>query len=208
MAEGEDGHLVREIRAQLPSSILVVAGNHDAFTSIRRSVGAKPSASVPLDPHGLFHCVPDGFTIDIGGEVVGFCEGGDLKALQSDHPRKLDVLVSHEGGFGAGANADRLSEGSQALLEYLKASKPRYHVFGHFHHPVGPRTVYDTQCVQLASVVSNPRDPTLQVINEGCIGALDTETDDFEFVGGAWLSTYQPEGGFQLLADTIHKMNG
>ncbi|MDP6041614.1 MAG: metallophosphoesterase family protein [Candidatus Latescibacteria bacterium] len=202
MAEGADARLAREIRAQLTSPILVVSGNHDEFTAIRNSIDAKPSERVPLDPHDLFHCVPDGFTINIDGEVVGFFEGEAPKALQG-HPKKFDILVSHEGGFGIGADAEGLQEGSKSLLEYLKTSKPRYHVFGHFHHPVGPLTVHDTQCIQIASVVSNPRDPTLQVINAGCIGALNTETDDFEFVSGDWLSTYQRKGGFQLLADTI-----
>ena len=72
---------------------------------------------------------------------------------------------------------------------------------------MGPRTVFDTQCIQLASVVSDPRRSAVQVINEGCIGALDTETGDFEFVNGAWLSTYEREGRFQLLVDAVTKKN-
>ena len=205
VAEATDAALIRRVRAQLTFPILAVAGNHDEFAPILTSSEAKPPVPVPLDPHDLFRCVPDGFTIDIGGEVVGFCEGGDPTALQGSYSRKLDVLVSHEGGFGVGADADNLSEGPQVLLEYLEASKPRYHVFGHFHHTVGPRPVHNTQCIQLASVVSNPRDPTLQVVNEGCIGALDTMTGDFEFVSGAWLSRYQRKGGFQLLAEVVSK---
>ena len=105
----------------------------------------------------------DGFTLEIGQEVIGFCEGGDPEALQHNHPKGIDILVSHEGGFGSGDCVDNLAEGPQALLEYLMVSKPRYHVFGHFHHPVSPRKVHETECMQVASVVSNPRDPTLQV---------------------------------------------
>ena len=206
LAKRKDARLAREIRAQLPSSILVLAGNHDDFTAVRSSANVKPSEPVPLDPHGLFHCVPDGFTIAIGGQTVGFSERGDPQTLQ--HLGKVDVFVSHSGGFGVGADANGLREGSQDLLEYLEASKPNFHVFGHLHQPIGPLMVHDTQCVQLASIVSNPRDPTLQVINAGCIGALDTDTGDFELVSGDWLSTYQREGGFRLLADTLDKVNG
>ena len=205
LTEGTDAQLARDTRAQLTSSILVVAGNHDEFAAIRNSVETKFSVPISLDPHDLFKCVPDGFTLEVGEETIGFCEGGDPEALQHTHPKDIDILVSHEGGFGFGADADNLAEGPQALLEYLRTSKPRYHVFGHFHHPVEPRIVYETECIQVASVVSNPRDPTLQVINAGCIGALDTETGDFEFVSGDWLSTYKRDGGFQLLADAINK---
>ena len=205
LAEGPDAQLARDIRAQLTSSILVVAGNHDEFSDIRNATETKSSVPIPLDPHDLFKCVPDGFTLEVGKELIGFCEGGDPEALQHNHPKGIDILVSHEGGFGVGAGADNLAEGPQALLEYLRTSKPRYHVFGHFHHPVAPRKVYETECIQVASIVSNPRDPTLQVIKEGCIGALNTETGDFEFVSGDWLSTYKRDGGFQLLADAINK---
>lgn len=205
LAEGPDAQLARDTRTQLTSSILVVAGNHDEFSAIRNSVETKSSVPIPLDPHGLFKCVPDGFTLEVGKETIGFCEGGDPEVLQHSHPKDIDILVSHEGGFGSGADADNLAEGPQDLLEYLRTSKPRYHVFGHFHHPVEPRKVYETECIQVASVVSNPRDPELQVINEGCIGALDTETGDFEFVSGDWLSIYKRDGGFQLLADAINR---
>lgn len=205
-ADKADAQIAQQIRALLSSPILVVAGNHDEFAEIRNSV-ENTSSPIPLDPHNLFQCVPDGFTVEIDGETVGFCEGEDPSALQQNHPKPIDVLVSHEGGFGAGADKYQLSEGPQPLLEYLKTSKPRYHAFGHFHHPVAPRTVYQTQCFQLSSIVSNPRDPTLQVVNEGCIGALDTKTGDFEFVTGDWLSAYQREGGFPLLINTLNKMN-
>lgn len=69
-----------------------------------------------------------------------------------------------------------------------------------------PSLLHETRCVQLASVVSNPRDPTLQVINEGCIGALDTQTGDFEFLEGDWLGAYGRQGGFPLLAETLEEI--
>lgn len=135
LAEGTDAQLARDTRAQLTSSILVVAGNHDEFAAIRNCVETKSSVPIPLDPHDLFKCVPDGFTLEVGEETIGFCEGGDPEALQHNHPKDIDILVSHEGGFGVGADADNLAEGPHDLLEYLRTSKPRYHVFGHFHHP-------------------------------------------------------------------------
>ena len=207
LAEGENAKLVREIRSHLTSPILVVAGNHDEFAEVR-SDAEESTEPIALDPFYLFACVPDGFTIEKDGVWVGFCEAGDPKVLQRKCANGVDVLVSHEGGFGEGAEADALSTGPQDMLAYLKESKPRYHVFGHFHHPVGPRRVFETECVQVSSMVSNPRDPTLQVVNDGSIGALDTETGDFEFVQGDWLGDYEREGGFQMLADTLNRLSG
>ncbi len=134
--------------------------------------------------------------------MVGFCAGGDPERLGQVNSGPLDLLVSHEGGFGEGAGED-LPEGPEPVIRFLKSAKPLFHVFGHFHHAAGPIQVHETRCVQLASVVSNPRDPTLQVINEGCIGALDTQTGDFEFVEGDWLGAYGRQGGFPLLAETL-----
>ena len=89
--DGTDVQIARDIRAQLTSSILVVAGNHDEFSAIRNATETKSSVPIPLDPHGLFECVPDGFTLEIGKEVIGFCEGGDPEALQHNHPKSIDI---------------------------------------------------------------------------------------------------------------------
>ena len=205
VATGDDAQPLAEFREEIASPILVVGGNHDEFASILGVNETELPFPVPIDPHGVFHCVPDGYTLEVDGTSVGFCEGGDPGELDRNHSGQVDVLVSHEGGFGDAAGED-LSEGPESMIQYLELYQPRFHLFGHFHHPVGPIKVHDTQCIQLASVVSNPRDPTLQVINEGCIGALDTESGDFKFVEGAWLGAYGRQGGARLLAEALRQI--
>lgn len=203
MATGDDAELLAEVAEEIATPIYVVEGNHDEFSGIRGVGEPDQPASAPIDPHGLFHRVPDGCTLDAEGAVIRFW-GGDLELLAGEPSGQLDVLVSHEGGFAGAANDD-LPECPAGLMEFLKLSNPRFHIFGHMHHPVGPIRIQETQAVQLASVVSNPRDPTLQVINEGCIGALDTRSGDFEFIGGAWLGDYGRQGGLRLLAEHLNR---
>ena len=204
MATGERAQHLGRFREVIETPILVVAGNHDELSPILGAGESDPPAPTPIDPHGLFAWVPDAYTLDAHGALIGFCQGGDPRALAGSQPGQYDVLVSHEGGFG-GAGGDQLSSGPEAMIQYLRRMKPRFHLFGHFHHALGPVRVHETQCVQLASVVSDPRHPTLPVINDGCIGALDTESGKFEFIGGGWVRDYERHGGLQLLAERFHK---
>ena len=50
-ARGDDASLAQEMRHQLTSPILVVSGNHDAFSDLLSSADAKPDSTVPIDPH-------------------------------------------------------------------------------------------------------------------------------------------------------------
>ncbi len=204
MATGDHAQLRREFSEKIGTPIHVVAGNHDEFSAIRGVGESDYRAPTPIDPHGLFCLVPDGYTLDVDGAVIGFCKGGDPRALDGVHSGRVDVLVSHEGGFDNIAG-EELPDGPEVTIQYLKLKKPRFHLFGHFHHAVGPVMVHETECVQLASVVSNPRDPALRVVNDGCIGALDTGSGRFEFMSGAWLRDCGRHGGLQLLADLLHE---
>jgi len=203
-ATGEQAQLLGEFRQKIAAPILVVAGNHDELSAIPGAGESEPPDPAPIDPHGLFAWVPDGYALDAHGVAIGFCKGGDPRALAASQPGQYDVVVSHEGGFGDAAG-DELSSGPEAMIQYLRRRKPRFHLFGHFHHALGPVRVHETKCVQLASVVSDPRDPSLRVINDGCIGALDTESGRFEFMEGGWLRDYGRHGGLQLLAEPFHK---
>ena len=205
--EDELPPLMAKVRSYLPTPILAVAGNHDEFAPVRDSLGIAPHAPVPLDPHDTFAGVPDGFTVQIGDETVGFCEGSNIGVFEKDGSPRLDVLVTHEGGFDVEAEKDELAVGSDALLEYLQARKPRYHVFGHFHHPVGPRMVHEAPCVQLASVVSHPLSDK-PVMEAGGFGALDTETDRFEFLDDAWLGDFTRVNGYEMLCAAIEELGG
>lgn len=195
------------VREHLARPILVTAGNHDEFAALRTINEKGPGRPQPIDPHGIFEYVPDGFVHQDRGVRVGFCEAGDPGALSSRSEDAVDVLVSHEGGFGAGAESDGLAPGPDAMLSFLRKRKPAFHVFGHFHHPVAPRRVYDTMCVQVASVVSDARRSPKPVVREGCIGVLNTDDWTFEFVTEASIGSYPRESGFRFLAETVDRLD-
>lgn len=206
LMDGVDATLPGRVREHLARPILVTAGNHDEFEALRSLDEEDPEHPQPIDPHGIFESVPDGFVHQDRYVRVGFCEAGDPGGLDSRSEDAVDVLVSHEGGFGVDAESDGLAPGPDAMLSFLKKRKPAFHVFGHFHHPVPPRRVYDTMCVQVASVVSDARRSQKPVVHEGCMGVLNTDDWAFEFVTGAWLGSYPRESGFHFLAETVDRL--
>lgn len=207
LMDGVDATLPGRVREHLARPILVTPGNHDEFEAHRSLDEEEPGHPQPIDPHGIFEYVPDGFVHQDRYVRVGFCEAGDPGGLDSRSEDAVDVLVSHEGGFGVDAESDGLAPGPDAMLSFLKKRKPAFHVFGHFHHPVAPRRVYDTMCVQVASVVSDARRSQKPVVHEGCMGVLNTGDWAFEFVTGDWLGSYPRESGFHFLAETVDRLD-
>ena len=202
-----DATLPSRVREHLTRPILVVAGDHDEFASLQNSEVSGLCRPQPVDPHGIFEYVPDGFVHQARDTSVGFCEAGNPRALESRLENAMDVLASHEGGFGVGAESDGLAPGPDAMLSFLERRKPAFHVFGHFHHPVAPRRVHETMCVQVASVVTDARSSPNQVVREGCVGVLNTTDWKFEFVSGDWLGSYPREVGFDFLAETVDRID-
>ena len=113
------------------------------------------------------HHVLDGGTVDLDGWTFGFVGGGLKSAYRTPNEMteeefraklvavgEVDVLCTHippavpELLYDTAAR--RLEKGSAALLETIKATRPRYSVFGHVHQPLARRTrIGMTECLNV-----------------------------------------------------------
>jgi len=113
------------------------------------------------------HLVLDGERTEIGGLQFGFVGGGlrtiyrtpneiddDAFAAKVEAVGSVDVLCSHippdipELLFDT--VAERMERGSQALLDAVHRTQPRYLLFGHVHQPlVDAVTIGRTRCVNV-----------------------------------------------------------
>ena len=113
------------------------------------------------------HQVLDGGRVEIGGLVFGFVGGGlrsiyrtpneiddDVFAAKVEAVGEVDVLCAHippevpELLFDT--VAQRMERGSQALLDAVHRTQPRYLLFGHVHQPLVDRmTIGSTRCVNV-----------------------------------------------------------
>jgi Icc-related predicted phosphoesterase len=113
------------------------------------------------------HQVLDGSRVEIGGLTFGFVGGGlrsiyrtpneiddDKFAAKVDAVGAVDVLCAHippevpELLFDT--IAQRMERGSQALLDAVHRTQPRYLLFGHVHQPLVDRlTIGSTRCVNV-----------------------------------------------------------
>jgi Icc-related predicted phosphoesterase len=113
------------------------------------------------------HRVLDGGTAELGGWTFGFV-GGGLKSVyrtpneisEEEFRAKLeavgevDVLCTHippaVPELLYDTVARRMEKGSMALLDVIKATRPRYSIFGHVHQPLARRTrVGATECLNV-----------------------------------------------------------
>jgi Icc-related predicted phosphoesterase len=113
------------------------------------------------------HHVLDGERIELGGWSFGFVGGGlrsvyrtpyelddDVYAAKVAAVGKVDVLCTHippavpELLFDTVAR--RMERGSEALLEAVRRTQPRYVLFGHVHQPLARQVrIGDTECVNV-----------------------------------------------------------
>jgi Icc-related predicted phosphoesterase len=113
------------------------------------------------------HRVLDGETAEIGGLVFGFVGGGlrtryrtpneideEEYAAKVEALGPVDVLCSHippaVPELLYDVVARRFERGSEALLEAIRRTQPRYALFGHVHQPLHGRTrIGRTECVNV-----------------------------------------------------------
>jgi Icc-related predicted phosphoesterase len=143
-----------ELFAALPEPAYLTYGNVDVPRMWERF--AKPG-----------HHVLDGGTADLGGWRFGFV-GGGLKSVyrtpnemsEEEFRAKLqavgevDVLCTHippaVPELLYDTVARRLEKGSVALVDAIKATRPRYSLFGHVHQPLARRTrISVTECLNV-----------------------------------------------------------
>jgi Icc-related predicted phosphoesterase len=113
------------------------------------------------------HLVLDGGTVELDGWTFGFV-GGGLKSVyrtpnemseeefrvKIEAVGEVDVLCTHippaVPELLYDTVARRLEKGSVALLDAIKATRPRYSIFGHVHQPLARRTrVGVTECLNV-----------------------------------------------------------
>jgi Icc-related predicted phosphoesterase len=113
------------------------------------------------------HTVLDGGTVELGGLRFGFVGGGLISAYhtpnempETEYQTKLeavgevDVLCTHippaVPELLYDTVARRLEQGSEALLDVIKRTQPRYALFGHVHQPLVRRTrIGLTECLNV-----------------------------------------------------------
>ncbi len=111
--------------------------------------------------------VLDGEVAEIGGRTFGFVGGGlrteyrtpyeiddDLYAEKVAAVGKVDVLCCHippaVPELLYDTVARRFERGSEAVLEAIRATEPRYVLFGHVHQPLAQRVrIGRTECVNV-----------------------------------------------------------
>lgn len=109
----------------------------------------------------------DGATAEIGGLVFGFVGGGLRTAMRTPYEiddaeyaakvaalGPVDVLCSHippaVPELCYDTVARRFERGSEALLDAIRTTRPKYALFGHVHQPLVPRMrIGRTECVNV-----------------------------------------------------------
>lgn len=113
------------------------------------------------------HEVVDGRVVDVDGYRVGFVGGGLISPMRTPYELsdeeyeakvhavgEVDILVSHLPPAVPELTYDvvarRFERGSRALLEAVRRTQPRWHLFGHVHQPLVGRTrIGRTECVNV-----------------------------------------------------------
>jgi Icc-related predicted phosphoesterase len=119
--------------------------------------------------------VLDGTTAEIGGRVFGFVGGGLCTPLHTPYEiddetyaakvaalGEVDVLCSHippaVPELCYDTVARRFERGSEALLDAINETRPKYALFGHVHQPLARRMrIGATECVNVGHFAGSGR---------------------------------------------------
>jgi Icc-related predicted phosphoesterase len=143
-----------ELFAALPEPAYLTYGNVDVPRMWQQNLKAG-------------HHVLDGERAELGGWTFGFVGGGlrspyrtpyeldeDAYAAKVEAVGAVDVLCSHippaVPELLYDTVARRLETGSQALLDAIRRTRPKYALFGHVHQPLARRVrVGSTECINV-----------------------------------------------------------
>lgn len=131
------------------------------------------------------HQVVDARVIDVEGMRWGFVGGGLVSPMRTPYeiPEQeyaekvaalgpVDILFTHIPPalpeLTYDVRARRFEVGSRALLQYVRANQPRYHLFGHVHQPLASRTrVGRTECINVGHFHGSGRPFVLDLPSRG-----------------------------------------
>ncbi|MGH3192919.1 MAG: metallophosphoesterase family protein [Streptosporangiaceae bacterium] len=115
----------------------------------------------------LGHHVLDGGTVELDGWTFGFVGGGLRSVYRTPNEMSEEEFSAKLAAVGAvdvlcthippavpellyDTVARRMEKGSAALIETIKATRPRYALFGHVHQPLARRTrIGVTECLNV-----------------------------------------------------------
>jgi len=143
-----------ELFAAMPTPSYLTYGNVD--------IPAMWSAHLRPGQHVL-----DGERVELGGWSVGFVGGGLRSVYRTPYELDDDAYAAKVAAVGAvdvlcahippaipellfDTVAQRMERGSEALLEAVRRTQPRYLLFGHVHQPLRARLrIGRTECVNV-----------------------------------------------------------
>jgi hypothetical protein len=217
-AEGDEGELnslldaagarakaLKRIRDRIARPILFLRGNHEDFEWLSGLEVDPSTRTAAADPFDLFHYVRDGTLITVDRFRIAFLggveESRDDAAIDRNAARSLlergsgsfDLLVSHQGPYRSYTGYRGSVYGSPIISEILDGTRPAFHVFGHAHQLIGPKSfgsVYTT-ILGLDGLVGSPLWRSGNSgLRTGCLGVLDTSTSKLRAVTDPWLSEF------------------
>lgn len=140
--KGQGGLSVLDILRQLTCPMIIVAGNHDNLTELRRFCHDWSDAHVLHGEGVVIRGIP---FFGLGGEVprvvtepwnFGISEGQARAQLQRCPAGA--VMVTHTPPLGhCDRQANGKNEGSTAILNHIERTRPRLHLCGHIHASFG-----------------------------------------------------------------------
>ena len=187
-AVGSDAEILQQVRSHIGCPILFIRGNHDNQPRYDHLHQTDTELGVAIDPFDLFRYIPDGTRICPNGIEI-LCSGSlsNLPAHLSD-TSPLDVLVTHAGPFGIGRNTIGEIQGDVNILAFVKKWRPRFHIFGHHHHVIGPINAAGTTFLGVNALLGIHRDGSkLPYVLNGCLMVLDSDSLSIEFAEDRWL---------------------
>lgn len=128
------------------------------------------------------HRVLDGEVIEVDGLRWGFVGGGLVSPMRTpfeiapeeyaaklDRLGPVDVLFTHippaVPELLYDVEARRFEVGSAALLDYVRAWQPRFHLFGHIHQPLAARRrIGRTECINVGHFAGSGQPYVLDLV--------------------------------------------
>ena len=148
---------LKRARELLGQPIFFIRGNHEDADWLRALDATAGLAAV--DPLGLFTYVHDGTVLELAGLPIAMLGGievpeglppqlqrnftphrFDETALRALRTRNdgADILVTHDSPYAATRSWRGEPQGSKTLTDLSARLRPKWHVGGHYHTPVGP----------------------------------------------------------------------
>ncbi len=186
--DGARADKLHRIRAELPTPINFVWGNHEDFDWLYGLPVDEHTGTAPVDAFDILRYVPDGSVLRYGELRIAFLGGVEERSDERgiDHEAYdslmdagasvIDILVTHEGPYGTSIGYRGDVHGSHMMTRLIEHIRPAFHVAGHAHQVSGPTEFGPTTYLGLDCLVASPIwHPEARGLQQGCLGILDTE---------------------------------